>query len=119
MKIIYRPTFLTLLGLGTTIAAISGTTGYILGRAPSMPPMLPVHFDDDAIADRFVRASYAIVLVPVWIQLALAIIFGAIAGVLLYRTQKPDRPSRTQSAARSASGCSPQQKPSAFSRPSG
>ena len=88
MKMIYRPTLLTLAGLGTTIAAISGTTGYILGRAPSVPPLLPVHFDDEAIADRFVRASYAIILVPVWIQLSLAIVFGAIVGVLLYRTQK-------------------------------
>ncbi len=88
MKMIYRPTMLTLAGVGATIAAISGTTGYILGRAPSIPFMLPVHFDDEAIADRFVRASYAVILVPVWIQLALAIVFGAIAGVLLYRTQK-------------------------------
>jgi uncharacterized membrane protein len=88
MKMIYRPTFPTLLGIGTTIAAIAATAGYILGRAPSIPPLLPVHFDDEGIADRFVRASYAIVLVPVWIQLTLAIVFGAIAGVLLYRTQK-------------------------------
>ena len=88
MKMIYRPTVLTLFGVGATIAAISGTTGYILGRAPSIPAVLPVHFDDDAIADRFVQASYAIILVPVWIQLTLAVVFGAIAGVLLYRTQK-------------------------------
>lgn len=88
MKMIYRPTLLTLFGVGTTIAAISGTTGYILGRAPSIPPMLPVHFDDEALADRFVPASYAVILVPVWIQLTLAVVFGAIAGVLLYRTQK-------------------------------
>jgi uncharacterized membrane protein len=88
MRMIYRPTMLTLAGVGGTIAAISGTTGYILGRAPSIPFMLPVHFDDEAIADRFVRASYAVILVPVWIQLALAIVFGAIASVLLYRTQK-------------------------------
>jgi uncharacterized membrane protein len=79
---------MTLLGVGTMIAAISGTTGYILGRAPSIPSLLPVHFDDEAIADRFVRASYAIILVPVWIQLALAIVFGTLVGVLLYRTQK-------------------------------
>jgi uncharacterized membrane protein len=88
MKMIYRPTVLTLAGFGTTIAAISGTTGYILGRAASVPAVLPVHFDDQGIADRFVRASYAIILVPVWIQLSLAIVFGAIAGVLLYRTKK-------------------------------
>jgi uncharacterized membrane protein len=88
MKMIYRPTFLTLLGVATTIAAISGTTGYILGRAPSVPSLLAVHFDDEGIADRFVRASYPIILVPVWIQLTLAIMFGAIAGVLLYRGNK-------------------------------
>jgi len=88
MKMIYRPTVLTLFGAGTTIAAISGTTGYILGRAPSIPGYIPVHFDDQALADRFLRASYAVILVPVWIQLTLAVVFGAIAGVLLYRTQK-------------------------------
>jgi uncharacterized membrane protein len=88
MKMIYRPTFLTLLGIGTTIAAISGTTGYILGRAASVPPVLAVHFDDSGAADRFVPASYALILVPVWIQLSLAIVFGAITGVLLYRTKK-------------------------------
>jgi uncharacterized membrane protein len=87
MKMIYRPTLLTLVGVATTIAAISGTTGYILGRAPALPGVLPVHFDDEGIADRFVQASYLIALVPVWIQLTLAIVFGAIAGVLLYRTQ--------------------------------
>lgn len=88
MRMIYRPTSLTLLGVGVTIAAISGTTGYILGRAPSIPGVLAVHFDDEGIADRFVRASYAIILVPVWIQLSLALMFGAIAGVLLYRAKK-------------------------------
>lgn len=88
MKMIYRPTFATLLGVAITIAAISGTTGYILGRAASVPPLLPVHFDDQGIADRFVRASYAVILIPVWIQLGLAILFGAIVGVLLYRSKK-------------------------------
>ena len=88
MKIIYRPTVLTLVGVATTIAAISGTTGYILGRATSVPSLLAVHFDDQGIADRFVRASYPIILVPVWIQLSLAIMFGAIAAVLLYRGNK-------------------------------
>jgi uncharacterized membrane protein len=87
MKRIYRPTSLTLLGVATIIAAIAGTTGYIIGRAPALPPVLPVHFDHQGIADRFVRASYPIALVPVWIQLTLAAAFGSIAGVLLYRTQ--------------------------------
>jgi len=87
MKMIYRPTVLTLLGFAVTIAAISGTTGYILGRAPSLPGVLPVHFDRYGIADQFVPTSYTIALVPVWIQLSLAVVFGAISGVLLYRSQ--------------------------------
>lgn len=91
MKMIYRPTVLTLVGLATTIAAIAGTTGYILGRAPALPNMLPVHFDSQGIADRFVRASYSIALVPVWIQLTLATVCSAIAGILLHRSQKTRR----------------------------
>ena len=87
MKMIYRPTVLTLVGFGIIVAAISGTTGYILGRAPTLPAILPIHFDDHGIADKFVPASYSIVLVPVWVQLTLALVFGAIAGVFLYRTQ--------------------------------
>ena len=88
MKMIYRPTTLTLAGLGTVIAAISGTTGYILGRAPTLPGVLPIHFDHNGIADRFVRVSYATALVPVWIQLTIAIVAGVIASVLLYRTNR-------------------------------
>jgi uncharacterized membrane protein len=87
MNRIYRPTVLTLIAFGIIVAAISGTTGYILGRAPTLPGILPIHFDKDGIADQFVRASYSIILVPVWIQCALALVCGAIAGVLLYRTQ--------------------------------
>jgi uncharacterized membrane protein len=86
VKRIYRPTSLTLVGLATIIAAIAGTTGYIIGRAPALPAVLPVHFDHQGFADRFVRASYPIALVPVWIQLTLSTAFGAIAAVLLYRT---------------------------------
>ena len=87
MKGIYRPTFLTLLGAATTIAAISGTTGYILGRAPYLPSVLPIYFDDQGIAERFVPTSYPVVLVPVWIQLTLTGLFGAIVGVLLHRSR--------------------------------
>jgi uncharacterized membrane protein len=87
MKMIYRPTVLTLIGAAVTVAAISGTTGYILGRAPTLPPVLAVYFDSDGIANRFVRTTYPIILVPVWIQLTLATVFGAITAVLLYRTQ--------------------------------
>ena len=87
-KKIYRPTVLTLLGLATTIAAVFWTVGFILGRAPMLGPFLPVHFDQEGIADRWMRPSLAIVFIPVWIQLTLTFVFGAIGSVLLYRTQR-------------------------------
>ena len=87
-KKIYRPTVLTLLGLATTIAAIFWTIGFILGRAPTLPPFLAVHFDHEGIADRWLKPSLALVFVPVWIQLTLALAFGAVGSVLLYRTKR-------------------------------
>lgn len=87
-KKIYRPTALTLFGLATTIAALFWTIGFTLGRAPTLPPYLAVHFDQEGIADRWLRPSLALVFIPVWIQLTLTIVFGAIGSVLLYRTQR-------------------------------
>jgi uncharacterized membrane protein len=86
-KKIYRPTALTLFGVATTIGAIAGTAGFLLGRAPMLGYFLPVHFDHEGVPDRWLRTSLAIVLVPVWIQLTLALVFGSIAGLLLYRTR--------------------------------
>ena len=106
MKTIYRPTLLTLAGLATTIAAIAGTTGYILGRAPSLPHLLAVHFDSQGIADRFVRTSYSVVLVPVWIQLTLAIVCSAqLPPFCCIARRGRDAPSKTRRAGRSASAC--------------
>ena len=88
MHKIYRPTVLTLVGLATTIAAIFWTIGFTMGRAPLFGPFLAVHFDSDGIADRWLRPTWTLVLIPVWIQLTLALVFGATACVLLYRTQR-------------------------------
>jgi uncharacterized membrane protein len=90
-KKIYRPTFLTIVGLLITVAAIAGTAGFILGRVPMLRQFIPVHFNSEGLPDRWRPASYALVLVPVWIQLALALVFSAVGTLLLYRTQ-PLRP---------------------------
>lgn len=84
---IYRPTVLTIVGLVITIAAIAGTAGFILGCVPMLRQFIPVHFDSEGVPDRWLPASYALVLLPVWIQLTLALVFGAMGGLLLYRTQ--------------------------------
>jgi uncharacterized membrane protein len=83
---IYRPTVLTLAGLAATIAAIAGTAGFILGRAPMLGEFVPVHFTDQGVPDRWLPISFTLVLLPVWIQLVLAIVFGSIGTMLLYRT---------------------------------
>jgi uncharacterized membrane protein len=86
-KRIYRPTVLTLVGLATTIAAITGTAGFILGRAPMLGHFIPVHFTDESLPDRWLPISLGLVLLPVWIQLMLAAVFGSIGTLLLYRTR--------------------------------
>jgi uncharacterized membrane protein len=83
---IYRPTVLTLVGLAITIAAIAGTAGFILGRAPMLGQFVPVHFTYQGVPDRWLPISFTLVLLPVWIQLILAVVFGSIGTVLLYRT---------------------------------
>ena len=89
MKMIYRPTFLTLLGVGDHDRGDLRNDG-LHPRPRAIDPAVAAGALRRSRRSpiRFVRASYAIILVPVWIQLALAIVFGAIAGVLLYRTQK-------------------------------
>jgi uncharacterized membrane protein len=88
LKTIYRPTVLTLVGWATTVASLFWTIGFVLGRAPVLPPFLAVHFDEYGIADRWLRPSLTLVMIPVWIQLTLTFVFGAIGCVLLYRTQR-------------------------------
>src|SRR5947207_11320569 len=85
-KKIYRPTVLTLLGGATTIAVIAGTAGFIVGRAPLLGPFIPVRFASTGAPDRWVAFSYSLILLPVWIQLTLALLFGVIGSLLLYRT---------------------------------
>jgi uncharacterized membrane protein len=83
---IYRPTVLTLLAVAVIIAVIAATAGFIFGRAPLLGELIPVRFDPNGRPDRWVRFSYSLILLPVWIQLTLAIVFGALGGLLLYRT---------------------------------
>ena len=86
-KKIYRPTVLTLMSVATTIAVIAGTAGLIIGRRPMLRNFIPVHFDREGLPDRWLPVSYALVLLPVWIQLVLAFVFGTIGTLLLYRTK--------------------------------
>jgi uncharacterized membrane protein len=84
---ILQPTVLTIAGAAWTVAAIAGTAGFIIGRYPLLHQFIPVHFSNQGIPDRWQVTSYVLVLMPVWVQLILAAVFGAIAGLLLYRAK--------------------------------
>jgi uncharacterized membrane protein len=80
-----RVTRLTSLAMIATAATIAGTAGYLSARYSRLVPMLPVHFGRGGIPDRWVLKSWALVMMPVVIQLALAIVFGAIGAIVLHR----------------------------------
>jgi uncharacterized membrane protein len=87
-----RPTILTGAALGSTAAVITGSAGFLVGRYPAIPPIVTVHFDRVGRPDRWAVKSYALLLVPVWIQLVLLAACGAIAAILLWRrTTSPDQ----------------------------
>ena len=87
---ITRPTLATILGAGATVASVAGTAGFLVGRYPLLPLFVPVHLTDEGLPDRWQGTTYTLVLMPVWVQLVLALVFGAIAVILLWRAVLPD-----------------------------
>ena len=94
-----RPTLATVLGAGVTIASIAGTAGFLIGRYPMLRQFLPVSFTDEGLPERWHSKTYALVLVPVWVQLVLTLVFGAIAVLLLWRAVPSDDPYEARLAA--------------------
>jgi uncharacterized membrane protein len=66
-------------------AIVLATTLFLAFRYPALPDILPVHFNGRGVADGWQYRTVARVLLPVFIQLALAISLGAIAALLLSR----------------------------------
>lgn len=76
-----------------TVMATAGTAGFLVGRFPRLTPMLPVHFVRGGLPDRWIPKSWPVVLLPVFIQLALALIFGVVLALLVRRaavTRSPE-----------------------------
>ncbi len=79
------PTGLTVAAGALTLAVTSATFGYLAGKFAHLAPYLPVHFTRQGLADRWQPKSWALVLMPLWVQLALAVVFGALVLLLLWR----------------------------------
>lgn len=94
-----RPTVATAVGAGVTVASVAATAGFLVGRYPLLRQFLPVHFTGEGLPSRWHAKTYALVLVPVWVQIVLTVVFGAIAVILLWRAVPPDDPHEARRAA--------------------
>jgi uncharacterized membrane protein len=94
-----RPTIVTAAAGALTLATIAGTAGYLLGEYAALPQTLPVEFRD-GLPYQFIGKSYVTVLTPVWTQLLMALVFGAIAVVLLWRSHGAATPEHESDAMR-------------------
>lgn len=74
----------TAVAVTLTVMAMAGTAGFLVGRYPRLTPMLPVHFVRNGLPDRWIPRSWPVVLLPVFIQLGLMLIFGVVL-ILLVR----------------------------------
>jgi uncharacterized membrane protein len=68
-----------------TLMVMAGTAAFLIERFPRLPPMLPVHLGRGGLPDRWAPRTYALVLMPLFVQLALGLIFGAVTAILLWR----------------------------------
>ena len=80
-----RPSRVTTWAVIAGGAAIAFTAAFLLMRYPSLPWLLTVHFRRNGAPDGWQYKTYPRVLLPVFVQLALALTLGAIGALLLSR----------------------------------
>ena len=71
---------------------VLGTAAFLTTRYASLPWLLPVHFRPDGIPNGWQYKTFARVLLPVFIQLALALVLGGIGVLLLWRSDSRHEP---------------------------
>jgi uncharacterized membrane protein len=79
------PTRVTSIALLVSIAVIVFSAAFLLTRYPSLPSVLPVHFRPDGRPNGWQYKNYPRVLMPVLVQVALALTLGAVGALLLSR----------------------------------
>jgi uncharacterized membrane protein len=83
---IVRPTPLTWLAISASLSAIVFSAGFALTYYSSLPVVLPVHFMRNGYPNGWQYKTYARVLIPVFVQMALVVTLGAIGALLLSRS---------------------------------
>jgi uncharacterized membrane protein len=82
-----RPTEPTRYGVALIFLIVLATALFLVIRYPALPWLLPVHFRSGGAANGWQYKTFARVLIPLFVQAALAASLGAIAALLLSRTQ--------------------------------
>jgi uncharacterized membrane protein len=80
-----RPTPLTRVAIVASIATVVFSAAFLFERYPALPSLLPVHFMQNGYPNGWQFKTYARVLLPVFIQLALGLTLGAVGALLLSR----------------------------------
>jgi uncharacterized membrane protein len=80
-----RPTDATLAAVVASAATIVWSLSFLIVRYPALPQLLPVHFKTGGLPDGWQFKTYWRVLLPVFVQTALALILGAVGVLLLSR----------------------------------
>lgn len=65
--------------------AILGTAAFLVVRYPFLPELLPVHFKSSGVPNGWQYKTFARVLLPVFVQLSLAVTLGGLGALLLSR----------------------------------
>jgi uncharacterized membrane protein len=81
-----RPTLITRAAARAMALIIFASAAFLFAEYPSLPWLLPVHFKPNGLPNGWQYRTPVRVLLPVFVQLTLAITLGAISLVLLWRT---------------------------------
>ncbi len=81
-----RPTRLTQLAIVAIASALTFTAVFLTARYPALPDLLPVHFQRNGVPNGWQYKTPWRVLLPLFVEAALAATLGAIALLLLSRS---------------------------------
>ena len=79
------PRTLTKIAIVASVATIAWSLAFLLVRYPRLPWLLPVHFRYNGVPNGWQFKTYWRVLLPVFVQIALALTLGAVGALLLSR----------------------------------
>lgn len=81
-----EPSILTRAAVMSMVLIVGATAAFLLLEYPSLPDLLPVHFDRMGAPNGWQYRTLPRVLIPVGVQVMLAAIFCCVAALLLSRT---------------------------------